>query len=100
MKKIIFILCLSSFFAQTSYAVSFKDAKLAVQKARNCYLSLPSNYQSSVSKSYYDASNYLSDGRKYFNMGRERLASSFFRNAKSYADIVLQVGRSMGSRSC
>jgi len=101
MKKIIFILFLSSFFSQTSYAVSFKDAQIAVQKARKCYLSLPSNYRSAVRKSYYDASNYLSDGRKYLNMrGQERLASAFFRNAKVYADLVLQVGRNMGSRSC
>ena len=101
MKKILIFVFLSSFFTQTSYAVSFKDAKIAVQKARSCYLSLPSNYRSAVSKSYYDASNYLSDGRKYLNMkGQERLASAFFRNAKVYADLVLQVGRNMGSRSC
>ena len=101
MKKIIFILFLSSFFTHTSYAVSLKDASLAVQKARTCYLSLPSNYRSAVSKSYYDASNYLTDGRKYLNMnGQERLAFAFFRNAKVYADLVLQVGRNMGSRSC
>ena len=101
MKKIIFILFLSSFFTHTSYAVSLKDATLAVQKARTCYLSLPSNYRSAVSKSYYDASNYLTDGRKYLNMnGQERLAFAFFRNAKVYADLVLQVGRNMGSRSC
>ena len=101
MKKIIFILFLSSFFTHTSYAVSLKDASLAVQKARTCYLSLPSNYRSTVSKSYFDASNYLSDGRKYLNMkGQERLALAFFRNAKVYADLVLQVGRNMGSRSC
>ena len=101
MKKIIFILFLSSFFTHTSYAVSLKDATLAVQKARTCYLSLPSNYRSAVSKSYFDASNYLSDGRKYLNMkGQERLASAYFRNARVYADLVLQVGRNMGSRSC
>tara|TARA_B100000575_G_C22821552_1_gene483119 strand:+ start:272 stop:577 length:306 start_codon:yes stop_codon:yes gene_type:complete len=101
MKKIIFILFLLILFTQTSYAVSFKDAKLAVQKARTCYLSLPSNYRDAVSKSYYDASKYLSDGRKYFNIkGQERLASAFFRNAKVYADLVLRVGRNMGSRSC
>ena len=101
MKKIIFILFLSSFFTHTSYAVSLKDATLAVQKARTCYLSLPSNYRSAVSKSYFDASNYLSDGRKYLNMkGQERLASAYFRNSKVYADLVLQVGRNMGSRSC
>tara|TARA_B100001248_G_C27093120_1_gene323550 strand:- start:165 stop:470 length:306 start_codon:yes stop_codon:yes gene_type:complete len=101
MKKIIFILFLSSFFTHTSYAVSLKEASLAVQKARTCYLSLPSNYRSAVSKSYFDASNYLSDGRKYLNMkGQERLALAFFRNAKVYADLVLQVGRNMGSRSC
>lgn len=101
MKKIIFILFLSSFFTHTSYAVSLKEASLAVQKARTCYLSLPSNYRSAVSKSYFDASNYLSDGRKYLNMkGQERLAIAFFRNAKVYADLVLQVGRNMGSRSC
>ena len=101
MKKIIFILFLSSFFTHTSYAVSLKDASLAVQKARTCYLSLPSNYRSAVSKSYFDASNYLSDGRKYLNMkGQERLALAFFRNAKVYADLVLQVGRNIGSRSC
>ena len=101
MKKIIFILFLSSFFTHTSYAVSLKEASLAVQKARTCYLSLPSNYRSAVSKSYFDASNYLSDGRKYLNMkGQERLALALFRNAKVYADLVLQVGRNMGSRSC
>ena len=101
MKKIIFILFLSSFLAHTSYAVSLKEASSAVQKARTCYLSLPSNYRSAVSKSYFDASNYLSDGRKYLNMkGQERLALAFFRNAKVYADLVLQVGRNMGSRSC
>ena len=101
MKKIPLILFISIFFSQTSFAVSFKEARLSVQKARTCYLSLPSNYRSAVSKSYYDASNYLSDGRKYLNMkGQERLASAFFRNAKVYADLVLQVGRNMGSRSC
>ena len=101
MKKILLIFFISNFFSQTSYAVSFKEARLSVQKARACYLSLPSNYRSAVSKSYYDASNYLSDGRKYLNMkGQERLASAFFRNAKVYADLVLQVGRNMGSRSC
>ena len=100
-KKLYLFYSFQVFLPQASYAVSFKDAKIAVQKARNCYLSLPSNYRSAVSKSYYDASNYLSDGRKYLNMkGQERLASAFFRNAKVYADLVLQVGRNMGSRSC
>jgi hypothetical protein len=101
MKKFIFILCLSSFFAQTSHAATFNQAKSSVLKARTCYQSLPSNMRGGLSKSYYDAINSLSDGRKYLNMkGYERLASSYFNNAKIYADLVLRVGRSLGSRSC
>ena len=101
MKKIMFIFFLSSFFTQASYAVTFNQAKSSVVKARTCYQSLPSNMRSGLSKSYYDAINSLNDGRKYSNMkGYERLASSYYRNAKLYADLVLRVGRSLGSRSC
>tara|TARA_B100000963_G_C22629861_1_gene674342 strand:+ start:3616 stop:3921 length:306 start_codon:yes stop_codon:yes gene_type:complete len=101
MKKLILILFFFIFFNETSFAVTFNQAKSSVLKARTCYQSLPSNMRSGLSKSYYDAINNLSDGRKYLNMkGYERLASSYFNNAKLYADLVLRVGRNLGSRSC
>ena len=101
MKKIVFILFFSIFFTKTSYAVTFNQAKSSVMKARTCYQSLPSNMRGGLSKSYYDAINNLNDGRKYLNMkGYQRLASSYFNNAKLYADLVLRVGRTLGSRSC
>ena len=83
MKKIIFILFLSSFFTHTSYAVSLKDATLAVQKQELVTYHYLVTYRSAVSKSYFDASNYLSDGRKYLNMkGQEKISISILSKFK------------------
>lgn len=101
MKKIILFFAVYFLSSVGVYAVTPQQAYNQVQRAKNCYYSLPSDYRSSVSRSYYDARKYLRDASKYQNMnGYQHMARAYYDNAYTYANIVLQIGRSMGSRSC
>jgi hypothetical protein len=78
------------------------EAAKAVDAASACYRSLPSHAQSgSTVKSMLDARKYYDDGVKFLNMDQYRsMAPNYFNNAISYSNIVMQVGRAYGSRSC
>ena len=83
------------------------DQRLVVQaekmyrRASLCYRSLPSDFKSSARDSYYDASKYLRDGKKYLTLNNQKyIGQSYLKNSISYSDIVLKTGRAFGSNSC
>jgi len=78
-------------------------AARAVDAAAVCYRSLPSHAQSgSTVRSMLDARKWYDDGVKFLNMDQSyrSMAPSYFDNAISYSDIVMQIGKAYGSRSC
>lgn len=83
------------------------DQRLVVQaekmyrRASLCYRSLPTDYKKSARDSYYDASKYLRDGKKYLTLNNQKyIGQSYLKNSISYSDIVLKTGRAFGSNSC
>ena len=79
------------------------NAAKAVDAASACYRSLPSHAQTgSTVRSMLDARKYYNDGVKFLNMDQtySSMAPSYFNNAISYSDVVMQIGRAYGSRSC
>ena len=78
-------------------------AARAVDAASDCYRSLPSHAQSgSTIRSMLDARKWYSDGVKFLNMDQSyrSMAPTYFDNAISYSNIVMQIGKAYGSRSC
>jgi len=78
-------------------------AARAVDAAAVCYRSLPSHAQSgSTVRSMLDARKWYDDGVKFLNMDQSyrSMAPSYFDNAISYSNIVMQIGKAYGSRSC
>lgn len=78
-------------------------AARAVDAASACYRSLPSHAQSgSTVRSMLDARKWYDDGVKFLNMDQSyrSMAPSYFDNAISYSNIVMQIGKAYGSRSC
>ena len=101
MKKLFF----SSIFVIFSFNISIADMKSEsynlVLKAQNCYFSLPSYAQEGAIDSWLDAKKYLNDAIKEDNMGDPRnLAGTFYRNARLYAGVVLQIGSAYGNQNC
>lgn len=79
------------------------NAAKAVDAASACYRSLPSHAQKgSTIRSMLDARKWYSDGVKFLNMDQSyrSMAPTYFDNAISYSDVVMQIGRAYGSRSC
>ena len=77
------------------------QAKKMYRRASVCYRSLPTDYKKSVRKSYYDASKYLRDGKKYLTLNNQKyIGQSHLKNSIAYSDIVLKTGRAFGSNSC
>ena len=108
MKKIIsiplFTIVLISnlfFYTPSSKAdIKNKTYKL-VLKAQECYFSLPSYAQDGAIDSWIDTKKYWNDAVKEEKMGDSRnLASAFYRNARAYAGVVLQIGSAYGRQSC
>ena len=81
-------------------AADMKKAQLLKRKAGGCYLSLPSHYQSSVSKMYLDRNKFFRDGVKYSNMGQTSLANTFIGHSISMYSHMLSVGKQLGSKKC
>jgi len=81
-------------------AADIKKAQLLKSKASGCYLSLPSHYQSSVSKLYLDGNKFLRDGIKYTNMGQAGLANTFIGHSINMYKNMLSIGRQVGSKRC
>lgn len=78
-------------------------AARAVDAASACYRSLPSHAQTgSTVRSMLDARKYYNDGVKFLNMDQSysSMAPTYFDNAISYSNIVMQIGKAYGSRSC
>jgi len=101
MKKILQIVVLSLFLCNISYSDIKSDTKVNVLKAQECYFSLPSYAQEGVIDSWLDTKQYWNDAVKEQNMGDPRnLASSFYRNANTYAGVVLRIGSAYGSQVC
>lgn len=72
-----------------------------VLKAQECYLSLPSYAQDAAIDSWLDTQQYVIDAVKEENMGDPRnLAAVFYRNARAYAGVVLQIGSAYGNQKC
>ena len=98
-------LFLSSIIVIFNINISIADMKSEtyslVLKAENCYFSLPSYAQESAIDSFLDAKKYLNDAIKEDNMGDPRnLAGTFYRNARLYAGVVLQIGSAYGNQNC
>jgi len=71
------------------------------RRASICYSSLPSGYKDSTRKTYYDASKFLRDGKKYLRLNNQKnIGISYLKNSIQYSNIVLQTGRAFGSNSC
>jgi hypothetical protein len=77
------------------------EAEKMYRRASACYRSLPSDLKTSARDSYYDASKYLRDGKKYLTLNNQKyIGQSYLKNSISYSDIVLKTGRAFGSNSC
>ena len=101
MRKFILYLILSLFITQNVYADMKNETYNLVLKAQNCYFSLPSYAQDGAIDSWLDTKKYWNDAVKEEKMGDSRnLASAFYRNARAYAGVVLQIGSAYGSQSC
>jgi len=71
------------------------------RRASICFSSLPSGYKDSTRKTYYDASKFLRDGKKYLRLNNQKnIGISYLKNSIQYSNIVLQTGRAFGSNSC
>ena len=81
-------------------AFDVKKAQSLKLKAGNCYLSLPSHYQSSVAKMYLDGNKFLIDGIKYHNMGQSTLGNTFIGNSINMYSNMLSIGQQLGSKKC
>ena len=89
------------FFISSSKADIKTETYNLVLKAQDCYFSLPSYAQDGAIDSWLDTKKYWNDAVKEENMGDPRnLAGPFYRNARAYAGVVLQVGSAYGSQSC
>jgi hypothetical protein len=96
-----------SFFTSKLFAQNIKnlqkEAAKAVDVASACYRSLPSHAQSGGTvKTMLDARTSYNDAVKYLNMNENQrsFASAFFNNAIAYSNVILQIGRAYGSKSC
>ena len=98
----ILMLIISFFFLSVTIANAsdLKKAQLLKRKSSSCYLSLPSHYQSSVSKMYLDGNKFLRDGIKYLNMGQASLGNTFIGHSISMYTNMLRFGKSLGSKKC
>lgn len=78
------------------------EAANAVNMAAACYRSLPSHAQSGALDSMLVARKDFNDAVKYSNMDERYRSMSrpFFNNAISYSNVVMQIGRAYGSKSC
>ncbi len=96
------VLIFNLVFYTTGSNADFKNETYnLVQKAQNCYFSLPTYAQEGVIDSYLDTEKYWNDAVKEDKMGDPRnLANAFYRNAQLYAGVVLQIGSAYGSQSC
>ena len=65
MRNILLITLFLIFKISFAEASNVNEAIKLKRKASACYLSLPSHYQSSVSKMYLDGNKFLKEGRKY-----------------------------------
>ena len=96
-----FIIIFSIFYISSLKADMKNDTYNLVLKAQNCYFSLPSYAQKGVIDSWLDVKKYWNDAVKEDNMGDPRnLAGAFYRNAKAYAGVVLQIGSAYGNQNC
>ena len=101
MKKFFFSLIIVIFSFNISSADVKSETYNLVLKAQNCYFSLPSYAQEAAIDSWLDAKKYLNDAIKEDNMGDPRnLAGTFYRNARLYAGVVLQIGSAYGNQNC
>ena len=77
-------------------------AARAVNKASACYRSLPSDAQSNAVGNMLDARKEFSDAVKFSNMDERNNSQSraYFNNAILLSNVVMQIGRAYGSRSC
>ncbi len=101
MRKIFFSTILLIFYFNISIADIKNETYNLVLKAQNCYISLPSYAQEGAIESWLDTKKYFNDAVKEENMGDPRnLAGVFYRNARLYAGVVLQIGSAYGNPSC
>ena len=102
MKKVLIFLVLNLFiFVLPAKANIKQEAYQLVLKAQNCYFSLPSYAQDGAIDSWLETKKYWNDAVKEDNMGDPRnLAYPFYRNAKAYAGVVLQIGNAYGNSAC
>ena len=101
MKKFLLSFIIAIFCFNISIADMKTDTYNLVLKAQNCYISLPSYAQEGAIESWLDTKKYFNDAVKEENMGDPRnLAGVFYRNARLYAGVVLQIGSAYGNPSC
>ena len=101
MRKIFFSTILLIFYSNISISDIKNETYNLVLKAQNCYISLPSYAQEGAIESWLDTKKYFNDAVKEENMGDPRnLAGAFYRNARLYAGVVLQIGSAYGNSSC
>ena len=101
MKKIFSFLILTFITTNLAYADLKSETQIMVNKAEECYFSLPSYAQDGAINSWIDTMTWWNDAVKEENMGDPRgLATPFYNNAKSYAGVVLTIGSAYGSKVC
>ena len=100
MRNILIITLFLIFKISFVEASNVNEAIKLKRKASSCYLSLPSHYQSSVSKMYLDGNKFLRDGRKYADMGQVSLSNTFIGHSINMFSNMLRIGKQLGSKKC
>ena len=101
MRKLYFSFIIVLFCSNISIADIKNEAIIMTSKAQECFFSLPSYAQDGAIDSWIDTKKYFNDAIKEEKMGDPRnLASIFYKNAKIYAGVVIQIGSAYGSKIC
>ena len=77
-----------------------QSAARAVLKAKRCYDATPSTYKKGMLTSMSRAVTHWSDGNKFSKANQAQMANYNFQTAKSYANMVLQIGRAYRITAC
>ena len=77
-----------------------QSAARAVLKAKRCYDATPSTYKKGMLTSMSRAVTHWSDGNKFSKANQAQMANYNFQTAKTYANMVLQIGRAYRITAC
>ena len=89
-----------SIFIESANSSPAQSAARAVLKAKRCYDATPSTYKKGMLTSMSRAVTHWSDGNKFSKANQAQMANYNFQTAKTYANMVLQIGRAYRITAC